>query len=139
MLQGKTIPMLQLAPNRVKTDPMLQDHHGRDPYRVALRNNNASVAGLLENYMKRLSGYHGDSVVGGGVEGEETDHSPLYASPTAYGYSKIGEHRLRQGTHSTNQSRMAEHQILAGFDRCAERTNEFTFGHTGHMDIILGR
>jgi len=86
-----------------------------------------------------LSGYHGDSVVGGGVEGEETDHSPLYASPTAYGYSKIGEHRLRQGTHSTNQSRMAEHQILAGFDRCAERTNEFTFGHTGHMDIILGR
>ena len=56
-----------------------QDHHGRDPYRVALRNNNASVAGLLENYMKRLSGYHGDSVVGGGVEGEETDHSPLYA------------------------------------------------------------
>ena len=36
------------------------------------------------------------------------------SSPTAYGYSKIGEHRLRQGTHSTNQSRMAEHQILAG-------------------------
>ena len=29
----------------------LQDHHGRDPYRVALRNNNAAVAGnesLLE-------------------------------------------------------------------------------------------
>ena len=28
---------------------------------------------------------------------------------------------------------------FVGFDRCAERTNEFTFGHTGHMDIILGR
>ena len=26
-------------------DPTLQDHHGRDPYRVALRNNNAAVAG----------------------------------------------------------------------------------------------
>ena len=71
------------------------------------------MAGLLENYMKRLSGYHGDPPVVGAGE-PETDHSPLYASPTAYGYSKIGEHRLRQGTHSTNQSRLAEHQILAG-------------------------
>ena len=38
-------------------DPMLQDHHGRDPYRVALRNNNSGVAELLEQYMKRLSDY----------------------------------------------------------------------------------
>ena len=30
-------------------------------------------------------------------------------------------------------------QVLAGFDRGAERTADFTFGHTGHMDIILGR
>ena len=29
-------------------DPTLQDHHGRDPYRVALRNNNAAVAGEHE-------------------------------------------------------------------------------------------
>ena len=28
-------------------DPTLQDHHGRDPYRVALRNNNAAVAGTF--------------------------------------------------------------------------------------------
>lgn len=28
---------------------------------------------------------------------------------------------------------------MAGFERGAERTDEFTFGHTGHMDIILGR
>ena len=32
-------------------DPTLQDHHGRDPYRVALRNNNAAVAGLLLIYL----------------------------------------------------------------------------------------
>ena len=31
-------------------DPTLQDHHGRDPYRVALRNNNAAVAGKDENF-----------------------------------------------------------------------------------------
>ena len=35
--------------------------------------------------------------------------------------------------------RTSETQILAGFERGAERTSEFTFGHTGHMDIILGR
>ena len=35
--------------------------------------------------------------------------------------------------------RSSETQILAGFERGAERTSEFTFGHTGHMDIILGR
>lgn len=29
--------------------------------------------------------------------------------------------------------------IITGFDRDAERTSDFTFGHTGHMDIILGR
>ena len=29
--------------------------------------------------------------------------------------------------------------LSTGFDRGAERTNDFTFGHTGHMDIILGR
>ena len=34
-------------------DPTLQDHHGRDPYRVALRNNNAAVAG--GNLMKYAS------------------------------------------------------------------------------------
>ena len=31
-------------------DPTHQDHHGRDPYRVALRNNNAAVAGKDENF-----------------------------------------------------------------------------------------
>ena len=28
---------------------------------------------------------------------------------------------------------------ISGFDRGAEKTTDFTFGHTGHMDIILGR
>ena len=32
-----------------------QDHHGRDPHRVALRNNNSAVAELLGGAMKRLS------------------------------------------------------------------------------------
>ena len=36
-------------------DPLLQDHHGRDPHRVALRNNNSAVAELLGGAMKRLS------------------------------------------------------------------------------------
>ena len=34
---------------------LLQDHHGRDPHRVALRNNNSAVAELLGGAMKRLS------------------------------------------------------------------------------------
>ena len=33
-------------------DPTLQDHHGRDPYRVALRNNNAAVAGTFLHILK---------------------------------------------------------------------------------------
>ena len=56
-----------------------QDHHGRDPYRVALRNNNSSVAELLEQFMKRLSDYRA-------VAATDEDHeSPLYASPTGTG------------------------------------------------------
>ena len=93
---------------------------------------------------------------------EEDLDSPLYASPTAYGYAKIGEHRIKSsaatsgvGLTATNRrpshseiflqstegggGRSSETQILAGFERGAERTSEFTFGHTGHMDIILGR
>ena len=91
--------------------PRFQDHHGRDPYRVALRNNNAAVAELLESHMKRLSDYRG--AVTRDLEGEED--SPLYASPTAYGYSKIGEHRpgARAGA-GAGHSKLPETQILAG-------------------------
>ena len=72
------------------------------------------VAELLEKYMKRLSDY----IEGGNVSGHMSDQvaldedldSPLYASPTAYGYSKIGEHRHR----SSGSNRVAEQQILAG-------------------------
>ena len=68
--------------------------------------------------MKRLSDY----IEGGNVSGHMSDQvarvagldedldSPLYASPTAYGYSKIGEHRHR----SSGSNRVAEQQILAG-------------------------
>ena len=44
-----------------------------------------------------------------------------------------------QSTEGRGGVRSSETQILAGFERGAERTSEFTFGHTGHMDIILGR
>ena len=113
--------------------------------------------------MKRLSGYRAAGPdldrVAGGLE-EDLD-SPLYASPTAYGYAKIGTNKMKSSPASgrvrtslifssrpaisISQSaeagggRASETQILAGFERGAERTSEFTFGHTGHMDIILGR
>ena len=76
------------------------------------------VAELLEKYMKRLSDY----IEGGNVSGHMSEQvarvagldedldSPLYASPTAYGYSKIGEHRHR----SSGSNRVAEQQVLAG-------------------------
>ena len=113
------------------------------------------MAELLEGHMKRLSDYEVTRLREGPGD---TEDSPLYASPTAYGYSKIGEHR--PGPRAQAQARQtAETQILAGewccchadgdiililmlfsgFDRDAERTSDFTFGHTGHMDIILGR
>ena len=94
-----------------------QDHHGRDPYRVALRNNNAAVAELLESHMKRLSDYRGDQVTRLREAGDQGDtgDSPLYASPTAYGYSKIGEHRPAGAGADRAQARQtAETQILAG-------------------------
>ena len=113
------------------------------------------MAELLEGHMKRLSDYEVTRLREGPGD---TEDSPLYASPTAYGYSKIGEHR--PGPRAQAQARQtAETQILAGewccchadgdiililmlfsgFDRDAERTSDFTFGHTGHLDIILGR
>lgn len=55
--------------------------------------------------------------------------SPLYASPTVYGYAKIGEKRSQA---SKNQG----DSTLASISQPAD---EFTFGHTGHMAIILGR
>ena len=81
---------------------------------MALRNNNASVADLLESHMKRLSDYRSEVVTRlREAEGGDTEDSPLYASPTAYGYSKIGEHR--QGPRAQAQARQtAETQILAG-------------------------
>ena len=122
-----------------------------------------SLSQVLEKYMKRLSGYRASGPdldrVAGGLE-EDLD-SPLYASPTAYGYAKIGTNKMKSSPAtgrvrasliipscpelSSSQSaeagggRASETQILAGFERGAERTSEFTFGHTGHMDIILGR
>ena len=114
--------------------------------------------------MKRLSGYRASGPdldrVAGGLE-EDLD-SPLYASPTAYGYAKIGTNKMKSSPATTGVIKLAkifsshpemsssqsveagggrasETQILAGFERGAERTSEFTFGHTGHMDIILGR
>ena len=49
----------------------------------------------------------------------------------------IGDCRVAFATKSVKTYDKIVHFL--GFDRCAERTNEFTFGHTGHMDIILGR
>lgn len=92
-----------------------QDHHGRDPYRVALRNNNAAVAELLESHMKRLSDYRGDHVTRlREADQGDTGDSPLYASPTAYGYSKIGEHRPAGAGARAQARQTAETQILAG-------------------------
>ena len=95
---------------------LFQDHHGRDPYRVALRNNNAAVAELLESHMKRLSDYRGDQMTRlMEADQGDTGDSPLYASPTAYGYSKIGEHRAAGAGAARAQARQtAETQILAG-------------------------
>ena len=73
--------------------------------------------------MKRLSDYRDTGATAAAAAGsavsrlvsEEDLDSPLYASPTAYGYSKIGEHRLRGNTAAaTGQNRIAEQQILAG-------------------------
>jgi hypothetical protein len=35
--------------------------------------------------------------LGGGDDNEEDPDSPLYASPTAYGYAKIGAYNRREG------------------------------------------
>ena len=79
---------------------------------MALRNNNASVADLLESHMKRLSDYRSEVVTRlREAEGGDTEDSPLYASPTAYGYSKIGEHRPGPRAQARQT---AETQILAG-------------------------
>jgi len=112
-------------------DPTLQDHHGRDPYRVALRNNNAVVAEILEKYMKRLSDYRGSELSRGGLEDDL--ESPLYACPTSYGYAKIGENRSRSMTPGKDL------QATGGSDSGSQHASDFTFGHTGHMAIILGR
>ena len=40
-----------------------------------------------ENYLRIFSNHYYHQ----GEAGEVQDHSPLYASPTAYGYSKIGQ------------------------------------------------
>ena len=78
---------------------------------MALRNNNAAVAELLESHMKRLSDYRSEAVTRLAREAEDTEDSPLYASPTAYGYSKIGEHRPGPRAQARQA---AETQILAG-------------------------
>ena len=65
-------------------------------YVYCFRNNNAIAAELLEKYMKRLSdsartateNLHRLSL-------EDDPESPLYASPTAYGYAKIGAYSRR--------------------------------------------
>jgi len=112
-------------------DPTLQDHHGRDPYRVALRNNNAVVAELLEKYMKRLSDYRGAELTRMGLDDDL--ESPLYACPTSYGYAKIGEHRSRSMTPGRDPN------DPGASDGGSQHASDFTFGHTGHMAIILGR
>jgi hypothetical protein len=76
-------------------------HFREIPY--CFRNNNAIAAELLEKYMKRLSDSRTpDSLrhrlaLGGGDDNEEDPDSPLYASPTAYGYAKIGAYNRREG------------------------------------------
>ena len=66
--------------------------------------------------MKRLSDYRSEVVTRlREAEGGDTEDSPLYASPTAYGYSKIGEHRPAGAGAARAQARQtAETQILAG-------------------------
>ena len=81
---------------------------------MALRNNNAVVAELLEGHMKRLSDYRSDQVTRLREDTGDTEDSPLYASPTAYGYSKIGEHRPGGARAQTRHTQPAETQILAG-------------------------
>jgi len=126
-------------------DPLLQDHHGRDAYRVALRNNNAIAAELLEKYMKRLSdsartateNLHRLSL-------EDDPESPLYASPTAYGYAKIGAYSrrttpARDSVSPTNSTSCGGGEGVTGSGQLQELESEFTFSQTGHMAIILGR
>jgi len=110
-------------------DPLLQDHHGRDAYRVALRNNNAIAAELLEKYMKRISDSRAPDHIRLGLE--DDPESPLYASPTAYGYAKVGAYS-RRSTPARSQTPPLEPSI-------AMQDSEFTFSNTGHMAIILGR
>ena len=58
-------------------------------YRVALRNNNSKVAEMLEKQIKRLSDYReADNFSRLRITDDDPD-SPLYASPTAYGYAKV--------------------------------------------------
>ena len=47
-----------------------------------------------------------------GEAGELQDHSPLYASPTAYGYSKIGQQQQsRQQPPADSSPAPAPHQV----------------------------
>merc|ERR1719278_967840 len=73
--------------------------------------------------MKRLSDYRG-------AEREPEDDSPLYASPTAYGYAKVGAGRGGRASRAGS---------AATPEPGTQPAQDFTFGHTGHMAIILGR
>jgi len=126
------ISVLQLVLNQ-GADPLIQDHHGRDAYRVALRNNNAIAAELLEKYMKRLSDSRAPENLSR-LHLEDDPESPLYASPTAYGYAKIGAYSRR-----TTPARSESPAALASEHTPPIQESEFIFNQTGHMAIILGR